>query len=102
MLFEPGTCAETVSILRALIFGADGACVDIGPTSLLGGVAVFIGAVVLLRFAGATVLRRLFPSLGRKGKELEARDAKPADKGLKRMPYESPIRSTGAWGSKPR
>ena len=101
MLFEANTCAETVSILTAVLFGADGACVDIGPTSLLTGVALFIGAVILLRYVGASLIRRIFPSLGRK-ENLNDPAPLTADKGLKRMPYESPIRSTGAWGSKPR
>lgn len=102
MLFEPATCADTVSIFEAVLLGTSGACIDIGMTSLLSGVALFIGAVILLRFVGATILRRLFPSLRRKTETIDPPEHNSNEDGLQRMPYESPIRSTGAWGSKPR
>lgn len=96
MILDVATCRETVSILHALVFGAEGACVDIGLASLLGGVAVFVGAVVVLRFVGARIVRRV---LGQRQKVEVAPEETP---GLTRMPYESPIRSTGAWGRQAR
>lgn len=101
-MFQANACSETVSILRAVIFGADGACIDIGLTSLLGGVALFIGLVVALRFAAAALLRRVFPQLRRKNTGPIDAIAQPPDAGLKRLPYESPIRSIRRWGRDPR
>ncbi|MBT8459288.1 MAG: hypothetical protein HKP37_06450 [Boseongicola sp.] len=102
MLFEVAVCTETVSIIQAVTFGADGACIDISPVSLLGGVAMFIAAVVALRFMGASIIRRGFPSLRQKADAKDPETEVRSADGLQRMPYESPIRSTGAWGSKPR
>lgn len=102
MLSNAALCKETVSILQAVLFGVDGACVDINLMSLLGGVALFIGLVVLLRLIGSTLLRRAFPFLRRQKSTIKQESAPQTDEGLQRMPYESPIRSTGAWGHKPR
>lgn len=97
-MFEMNACRETVSIIEALIFGANGACIDLGLPSLLGGIALFIGAVVVLRVIGSAVLRRILPS---RAKPREPAPS-PEDTGLKPLPYENPIESTGAWGGKPR
>lgn len=102
MLLEAALCQETVSILQAIVFGADGACVDIGLFSILGGVALFMALVLLLRFVGSAILRHVFPSLRRRKKSPEQQVADPTSQDLQRMPYESPIRSTGAWGRKSR
>ena len=101
-MFEAATCSETVTIIEAILLGADGACVDIGVTSLLGGVALFIGAVIGLRFVGISLLRRVFPSLRRASKPSDEISVPQLEEGLKRLPYESPIKSTGAWGTKTR
>ena len=95
-------CKETVSIIESIFLNADGACVDLGFTSLLGGVALFVGAVVALRLIGVTVLRSIFPSLRRDNAASETKTKNMGEEGLQRLPYESPIRSTGAWGSKAR
>lgn len=58
-MFE--TCAETVSVLHALIFGAGGACVDVGLGSLAPVFPVFVGAVLVLQFAARRALAALFP-----------------------------------------
>lgn len=99
-MFEATQCREVVSILEAVLFGADGACIDLGMASILTGVALFMGAVLALRVAGSFALRRLFSGLRRdRSKIAPELDEGP---GLKPMPYESPIRSTGAWGEKRR
>lgn len=54
-----GNCRETVSILYALIFGADGACVMFSITSILTAFAAFIVLVILAQF----VARRLWARL---------------------------------------
>ncbi len=43
------TCQETVSLLRALFMGADGACVDLGGWSLIFALAGFVTGVFLLQ-----------------------------------------------------
>ena len=101
-MFEADACTETVSIVEALVFGANGACVDIGLGSLLGGIALFVGVIVALRFIGSALLRRVLPS-GRASPTAPDPTAEPAATDtLQRMPYESPIRSTGAWGGEKR
>ena len=102
MLLEAALCQETVSILQAIVFGADGACVDIGVFSILGGVALFMALVLLLRFVGSAILRHAFRSLQRTKTSPKQQVADPTSQALQRMPYESPIRSTGAWGRKSR
>ena len=92
MLFGDIQCRETVSVFEAVMFGAGDACVDIGMGSLLGGVALFIAAVVLLRFLGARLVRAVLTKRAVKADESH-------EDGLTPMPYESPIKSTGAWGS---
>ena len=101
MLFD-APCSDTVSIFEAVLFGAGDACIDVGLTSLLGGVALFVGCVVMLRLIGVTLLRRLLPRLRRKTATPEGPDTQPTDEGLQKLPYESPIRATGAWGAKTR
>lgn len=101
-MFETAECRETVSVVESIVFGADGACVDLGIASLLGGVALFIAAVVALRFVGMSVLRSIFPSLRRENAATEKKIEQTGEDGLQRQPYESPIQSTGAWGRKAR
>ncbi len=48
-----------MGILHALIFGADGACIDMGISSLLPAVAAFMTAVVVLQLLGSRLLRAL-------------------------------------------
>ena len=94
MLFGDIQCRETVSVFEAVMFGAGDACVDIGMGSLLGGVVLFMGAVVLLQYFGVRLVRR---ALGKRRVEVVSAD----EAELKPMPYESPIKSTGAWGKLP-
>lgn len=101
-MFGTTECRGTVSIAESILFGADGACVDLGVASLLGGVALFVGAVVALRFLGSAVLTLIFPKLRRKNGGAEKAIEQKSDDGLQRLPYESPIQSTRAWGSKAR
>ena len=101
-MFETITCTETVSILEAVVFGVDGACIDIGLASLLGAVVAFIFCVVGLRVLGSRLLKRLFPSRRPDEPAPVAKQDAQFDDGLQRMPYESPIKSTGAWGGKAR
>ena len=101
-MIETTECSETVSIVEAVLLGADGACVDIGIASLLAGVALFVSMVVALHFLGITILRRIFPSLRRESGIPAKKIEQKGDGELQRLPYESPIRSTGAWGNKAR
>ncbi|MEM9426347.1 MAG: hypothetical protein AAGA06_06565 [Pseudomonadota bacterium] len=102
MLFGANACRETVSVIEALIFGAGDACIDLGLTSLLSGVALFIGCVVALRIIGSWALRRAFGALRRPRDVANNPVHSPEDECLQRMPYESPIRSTRRWGRSPR
>ncbi|WP_341368602.1 hypothetical protein [Yoonia sp. BS5-3] len=63
------SCRETVSILHALIFGADGACVSIGISSLLWAFGAFMVLVVIAQFAA----RKLWNALLGTGPRKEAR-----------------------------
>ncbi|MGR3511926.1 MAG: hypothetical protein ACU0GG_04125 [Paracoccaceae bacterium] len=101
MLFDASPCQSTVSLLEAILFGADGACVDLGLPSLLSALAVFVVGVVVLQWAARRAVRGLFPN--RRSAEPSftphpAPKPAPEDTGLKPLPYESPIKSTGAWG----
>lgn len=102
MMFETVVCNDTVNIVEAMLFGSNDACVDVGLASMLGAVALFIGSVLVLRYIGISILRRIFPSLRRKKSNPHIAAETPPESRLSRMPYESPIRSTGAWGRKPR
>lgn len=111
MLFD-APCADTVSIFEAVLLGAGDACIDLGLPSLLSGVVLFIGSVLVLRMIGMLVLRRIFPRLRRtkpgstfvsthNAHPYIPQDA-PPNEGLKPQPYESPIRTMGRWGRKAR
>ncbi|MCK0096200.1 hypothetical protein MWU60_11510 [Yoonia sp. F2084L] len=54
-----GDCTETVSILQAIVFGADGACVMLSTGSILTAFAAFIVLVVIAQF----LARRLWAKL---------------------------------------
>ena len=95
MAFHNVQCVETVSVVEAVIFGSGEACISIGLGSLLGGVTLFILVVVVLRYIGA---RLLLSALSKRS----AKDNDRKEVGLKPMPYESPIKSTGAWDSRAR
>jgi len=102
VMFITVVCNETVNIIEAILFGSDDACIDVGLASMLGGVALFIGSVLVLRYIGISILRRILPSLRRKKSNPHIAAETPPEDRLLRMPYESPIRSTGAWGRKLR
>ncbi|MGJ8587236.1 MAG: hypothetical protein ACSHXW_03710 [Yoonia sp.] len=55
------TCTETISILYAIVFGADGACIDVSTGSILAAFAAFMVLVVMAQF----VARRLWTKLTR-------------------------------------
>jgi len=59
-MFE--TCAETVSILYALVFGADGACIMLSLGSILSAFVAFMVLVVIAQF----VARKLWAKLMQK------------------------------------
>ena len=101
-MLQTSPCNETISIVQAVVFGADEACIDIGLTSLLGGVALFIALVVAFRSAAVALLRRIFPQLRHRNAGATEDIVPPPDAGPKRLLYESPIRSTPRWGRNPR
>ena len=58
-MFE--TCTETVSILTAILFGADGACVEVSLASMAPFFVLFLGAVVILQWIARRAVAELFP-----------------------------------------
>ncbi len=96
-------CSETVSILESLRLETGDACISLGLPSLLAGVCLFIAAVVVLRTVALAILRGEIAWMRFENKEIPMdREFDPEPETLKRQPYESPIKSTGAWGGKPR
>ncbi len=57
-----GECTETVSILYALIFGANGACVAFSLPSILAAFGAFMVLVVIAQFAARKLWKRLTQS----------------------------------------
>ena len=53
------TCTETVSILYAIVFGADGACVAVSTGSILAAFAAFMVVVIIAQF----IARKLWAKL---------------------------------------
>lgn len=54
-----GTCEQTVSILYAIVFGAEGACISIGLWSILSAFAAFMLLVVLAQWVARRIWTRL-------------------------------------------
>ncbi|EBA13500.1 hypothetical protein [Roseobacter sp. CCS2] len=54
-----GDCTETVSILYAIVFGADGACIEMSTTSILTAFGAFMVLVVILQFFARWLWRKL-------------------------------------------
>ena len=52
-------CTETVSILYALVFGADGACIMLSTGSILSAFAAFMVLVIIAQF----IARKLWAKL---------------------------------------
>lgn len=52
-------CTETVSILYALIFGTDGACVLLSTGSILSAFAAFMVIVVLAQFLARKLWKKM-------------------------------------------
>jgi hypothetical protein len=68
------TCTETVSILYAIVFGADGACIMLSMGSILSAFAAFILLVVIAQF----LARRLWAKLMRSSPPIEDEHIDPA------------------------
>jgi len=49
-------CSQTVSLWRALIFGADGACVSITMATMAVGLGLFVAGVVLVQYVASRLL----------------------------------------------
>ncbi len=49
-----------MGLLHAIVFGADGACIDLGVSSILPVVAIFMTVVVILQLVASRALRALF------------------------------------------
>jgi len=58
-LFVSAPCRDTVTILEALLFGTDGACLDLGMPSIYWSVAAFAVAVVVLKVLGRLAITLL-------------------------------------------
>ena len=99
-MLSNGSCRETVSILEAMVFGTNGACMDLGMWSVLTAVMVFCLLVVALKILGKVMLIAMFGGLriAAQGPESYGFTDAPA------MPEVAgdggPIRSSGAWGRK--
>lgn len=70
-------CQETVSILNALVFGANGACVRIDIWSLLSAFAVFMGIVIILQWGARRVFARPHRPVVNQAPEPEPANQKP-------------------------
>ena len=77
-----GDCRETVSILYAVIFGADGACIMLSTSSILTAFAAFIFLVVVAQF----IARWLWKQLIQPRPTIEADIVEP--------PIPAPLRQT--------
>jgi len=66
-----GDCSETVSILYAVIFGADGACVALSTLSILTAFGAFMVLIVIAQFFA----RLLWKTLTQPRASMEADDA---------------------------
>lgn len=99
-MLSTGTCRETVGILEAMVFGTNGACIDLGMWSVLTAVMVFCLLVVGLKILGKLTLVALFGSLriAAQGPESYGFTDAPAVPEVARD--TGPIRSTGSWGRK--
>lgn len=58
-------CRKTVTILEAIAYGREGACLDLGTGSLAAAVVAFVVAVVALKVLGKLLLSALFAGLRR-------------------------------------
>jgi len=68
-----GTCTETVSILYAVIFGADGACIELSTFSILTAFGAFIVLIVIAQF----LVRRLWKTLTQRRAPKQRNDDSP-------------------------
>lgn len=89
-MFQNAGCVEIVSLLWAVTMGADGACIDLGMSSLLTAIGFFIFAVFFVSLVGGRIVRRILATVFGKKKTAEVPE----------NGYESPVKSTGAWGRK--
>ncbi len=90
-MFEAGACKETVSLLHAILFGADGACVDVGTGSIVAFVAAFMVCVVALKILGRRVIGLVFRRSG-PGASATTHSAMSERQGVDEVD-EGPIRS---------
>lgn len=74
-----GDCGETVSILYAVIFGADGACVGLSTFSILTAFGAFMVLIVITQL----LARMLWKRLTQPSAPMKAEDATPP----KQTPY---------------
>lgn len=54
-----GDCAETVSILYAIVFGADGGCIALSTTSILTAFGAFMILVIIAQFIARWLWKKL-------------------------------------------
>ncbi|MEL7344882.1 MAG: hypothetical protein AAFN59_08475 [Pseudomonadota bacterium] len=57
-MLEP--CTQVVSLLTALVFGANGACVELSPASLAPFIVAFILAVVVMQYLARRLIAMIF------------------------------------------
>lgn len=55
-MFVSAPCQDTVTILEALLFGTDGACLDLSMPSIYWSAAAFAVAVVVLKVLGRFII----------------------------------------------
>lgn len=54
-----GDCTETVSILYAVVFGADGACIELSTASILMAFGAFLVLVITAQFFARKLWKKL-------------------------------------------
>ena len=101
-MFESGLCRKTVSILEALIWGSDGACIDLGMQSIYLAALAFCVGVVVLKVGAKWGLVALFRGFRKKTYKdtqppLEKKIYKPEEQrtgiDLPKSPDGGPIRT---------
>lgn len=61
-----GNCTETVSILYAMVLGADDACVSLSISSILAALAAFFVLVLIAQFLARRLWAKVLPRASHK------------------------------------
>ena len=77
------TCETAIPLLYALLFGTDGACIDLSTASIVALAAGFMAGVMALQFLARQLLRLVLrrPPGPRRAVPAGAADSRPYDGG---------------------